>query len=341
MMMKNSNILNISVDSGALCSSFGNKYGTHSFSDGLINALNDFDKINKYSFYSFCDIDLKNLKKCNSFGFAKWEISYRELLSSNQIFLALNQAIPWYVKGKIITFSHGLSFLNFPKFYEKDLYNKLYSQMIKYIKFSKKIIVSSISVSNEMKSRFPKRENDIETIPFGLQKDYSIFEKIEKDEFFLFVGSSMNIKRLDMMIDIFLKFISFKQYSNYKLYIVGRQNKCINHKSIVYLGDLSVQELLMFYRTATCYVVTSAYESFHLPIAEALSQECPVVSINSACIPEFEKFVNIANTQDEFIDLLKIVADGKSKQVKRDEILDFCSWEKYVKKLMNSYIENS
>src|SRR4030066_1803612 len=138
--------MQIGIDVGALC---GARFGTNIFTQNIIKALMTYDNKNKYFLYSFCDKP-KNLILKNNFKYKKllpkklwmsFRVSLEEMLNSNDIFLSLNQAVP-YTKARTISFSHGLSFIKY-KDYFKSSHSRLKNQLDTMIKRSKYIIVSS------------------------------------------------------------------------------------------------------------------------------------------------------------------------------------------------------
>ncbi len=93
--------LKISVDGGGLGAKEGERFGNYVFSQNLISALFKYDKKNNYSIYTFEKIKRR-------FAWSKVRLSIEELKERRDVFLALNQAIPLYVSGKVISFCHGL-----------------------------------------------------------------------------------------------------------------------------------------------------------------------------------------------------------------------------------------
>nr|UKE85814.1 glycosyltransferase [Pectobacterium sp. PL152] len=60
----------------------------------------------------------------------------------------------------------------------------------------------------------------------------------------------------------------------------------INNKNIEFLGRISDYELVNLYRGAIGFVFRLLYEGFGIPPLEAQSCECPVLSSNTASMPE-------------------------------------------------------
>ena len=96
-------------------------------------------------------------------------------------------------------------------------------------------------------------------------------------------------------------------------------------------------ELCSLYRSATALLTASHYESFNLPILEALSQGCPIVALESAVIPEFQASVLTAHSRDEFIQHMNRSITLKLDTKKMQEIRKKYSWEHIVHTIQTYY----
>lgn len=105
-------------------------------------------------------------------------------------------------------------------------------------------------------------------------------------------------------------------------------------------------ELYSLYHYATCFVYTSEYEGFGIPILEAYKADCPVMLNNTSCFPEiaadaaiyFEMTKEDSNFEAQF-DMLYSMSneDRKSLIEKQRSRLDRYSWEKSAQQLMEVY----
>lgn len=335
--------MNISVDAGGLCVKEG--FGNFTFSNNFIKALIKYDKENKYSLYSFCkknrSLNLKinfkyKLLRPKRF-WMKGVVTIEEITKSNDVFLALNQASPLFSPSYIISFCHGLSYYFYPKYYKND-YKRLTNQLNNMISNSNTIIVSSERVKKEINSIFPKNPK-IKVIPFGIPFDLKKFKEKKRKKQFLFCGMNNEIKNVDFIINSFLIFISNKRYLDYKLILVGPFQKLAKvSKNITCKPYLSRNKLIDLYRKSIGYLSASYYESFNFPVLEALSQNCQVIGLKTAIIPEFEKYVNTARNKKEFVDKLIDVAEKKKININRKELTRDFSWKRYVKEIKKCYL---
>jgi len=189
--------MKISVDLGA---SFGKGFfGTKIFSLNLKKALLKYDKNNQYFFYDEKTVWPKIF-------WMKLGVSLKEWQLKPDVFLALNQALPFYFHKKAIVFSHGLSFYFFPKCYPKNVFDRLNNQLKEMIKKADKIVVSSKKVKDEFLLLFPKIEDKIYVLPFGIPFD-CLKEKPRKtkEKFFLTLSGFQRLKIFPLSKKHFLR----------------------------------------------------------------------------------------------------------------------------------------
>lgn len=344
--MSGKKTMKISIDGGGLCAPVSSKFGNYTFTKNIIQALLKYDVKNNYSIYSFCkipfDITLTSLWKYKILLptklWMKLRVSIEESIDWKDVFLGLNQAIPLYSHAKIISFSHGLSYYYFPHLY-RESYARLTTQLIPMVKNSAYIVVSSEKVKVEMKEAYPWYKHVV-SIPYGVPFDMIEARKVlfKRDKFFLFVGMNHPIKNIPFIIKTFKKFRSIRKYNKYRLILVGpREMKSSAKNGIQVIPETSRDELKQLYQRATAYLTASLYESFNLPVLEALSQNCPVIGLKSAIIPEFNPYVLSVESHDEFINKMIGIADNYKVKISSSKIANLFSWKTYVNKLSKLY----
>lgn len=112
--------------------------------------------------------------------------------------------------------------------------------------------------------------------------------------YFLTVSSLNYRKNFITVLQAFSKFCDSNQYGN--LYIVGDlKSDSFNgvdiqvyksNERIKFLGRVSDDELIEYYRKAVAFVFPSLYEGFGIPVIEAQACGCPVISSDSSSLPE-------------------------------------------------------
>ena len=336
--------MKISVDGGALCIKGNFRFGNYTFSKNLIEAIQKYDEGNEYFVYSFCQKPswLSTNKKTHyklispTTLWLSTRVSLEEMRYKKDIFLGLNQAVPFSTRSQIISFSHGLSFYFYPKLYP-DSYQALKDQLNPMVKKSKFVIVASSRVKAELKKLFPNYSRFI-TLNYGVPFDMLEYQAKAKKKYFLFVGMNHPIKNTEFLIEIFKQFKKNRKFSEYKLFLVGDLEQFEDKiNGIFSFSDITRTQLRKIYSEATAYLAASYYESFNFPVLEALAQNCQVIGLKAAIIPEFKKFVSLADDTNDFIAYMNDISQKKVKSVNRKEILKIFSWKKYVSKLKELY----
>lgn len=338
--------MRISLDAGALCGGIGARYGTHIFTENMIEAFARYDKQNEYLAYTFCDLDLpkhKNVltKKLPERMWMSYHVTAHEIMEPNDIFLALSQALPFVSKARIFTFSHGLSFLLYKDMY-KENYGKLKRQLEMALRASDVVFVTSKKIKEELHVRYEFDDAVViqPGIPFDMLEDSGPHVKynLPVRNYFLFVGMNHPIKRVELLVDHFLKFRKKEKYKDFGLFLAGNFEELHDPKSGIYAFSNVSREILKYlYANAHCYVTTSQYESFHFPALEALSQGCPVIGYTSAIIPELKPFVMTAHDEKEFIYWMEHISKSQSHLPDMKELNSRFSWKKTVETVKSYY----
>ncbi|MBI2028401.1 MAG: glycosyltransferase family 4 protein [Candidatus Levybacteria bacterium] len=114
--------------------------------------------------------------------------------------------------------------------------------------------------------------------------------------------------------------------------------------NIIRMGFISSEELVMLYNVATVFAMPSLYEGFGLPVLEAMSSGCPVVTARTGSLQE------IAGESAFYVDPYDIdsISDGLKKvffdQSVQKELIEKglkqvkkFTWEKTVRETINVY----
>lgn len=134
--------------------------------------------------------------------------------------------------------------------------------------------------------RQPVSESDLEAVRKSLKLP---------ENFILAVGTMDPRKNFNTLIKSFV--IIKRKYPDFKLVIVGKKGwnyhlieNALKHykmeKEVIFPGYLDDHELQKVYALAKVFVFPSLYEGFGMPPLEAMASGCPVVSSNSASLPE-------------------------------------------------------
>lgn len=334
--------MKISVDAGALCGGTRHQFGTYVVTQNILRCLATHEEHN-YTAYlykrisneteKFPRVQYKVLRP--SLGWMAVRLSVEQLIHPPDVFLGLNQAIPWYTRAKVLTVLHGLSF-----FFHKDLYRDSYEalkdQVLFAISRSDTVFVPSLRVKTELADHFGF--DDAVVNPFGIPYDMiakPTNKQSHEKPYFLFVGMNHPIKNISFLVDAFTVFKSDPRYSDTELLLIGDHRRWEN-------GELGIRSLYAkrdqlpeLYRNAVGYLTASLYESFNLPVLEAISMQTPVVGKSTAIIQELKPFVTIADKLEDFVDVMK-AATERGKRRKIAELDDRFSWKKFTDRVVSS-----
>lgn len=249
----------------------------------------------------------------------------------------------WYKKNKkhIITV-HDLMFITISNFFGKTtlrtrlriIKNKILFFLI--LKNADLIISVSKTTKNDVQTIYNLDSIIVREGVNNIPKNDLVKPKItlEKETFFLYVGLGSPHKNIDFMIDSFLK-----SKSNKKLVICGKGHNLIESDRIIYLGYVDDSILHYLYSNCCAFIFPSLYEGFGLPILEALSYNCKVLSSNGGALKEFSNqvitFFDPLNTS-ELIMLIENVDNITVDYMLINEYLKEFNWDE----IWNEFHEN-
>ncbi len=181
---------------------------------------------------------------------------------------------------------------------------------------------------------------------------------IHKKPFFMYVGPIKERKNVLRIVEAYIEFRRTTHF-NHELYLVGRQSNgtyeskvraCIESgeykNSIVSMTHIDDVGLYTLYRNATALVYPSLLEGFGLPILEALSVGCVVISSNTTSTSEVlgnSGFLVNPNSTTEIAHAMVRVAEGDyDKERSIHEGILQCrsfSWEKSAKEWESVFLK--
>ena len=201
-----------------------------------------------------------------------------------------------------------------------ELFPNYYNTNFEIISFKKTLLYNAntiISISNHTK-------NDI----LNLYPD--IHPEIIKT---VYLSHSVNLNIIHNKIDLPIKYILFvgnrSGYKNFKFFINSiapllnkddtlnivcaggtkfnnnelKLFELLEINSQVFQFDFNDNDISHFYKNALCFVFSSEYEGFGIPILEAMICGCPVILSNSSCFPEIAADAAIYFKQNDSEDL--------------------------------------
>ena len=220
----------------------------------------------------------------------------------NNIFFSPAHYIPRIITAPTVVTIHDLSYYYYPEdFLKKDLF-KLRNWTKYSVHKAKKIIAVSENTKKDIIKIFGIPEEKVQVIYNGYGKksdnnpiDKRLIERLKKNPYILYVGTLQPRKNIQTLIEAFAEFT--KKNKNYRLVIAGKKGWLYKEifekvksfgitKKIVFTDYVSDSTLKGLYKNAVCLVHPSYYEGFGIPLLEAMSENCPVISSNTSSLPE-------------------------------------------------------
>lgn len=217
-----------------------------------------------------------------------------------------------FSSGRITGTIHDLTTELFPQFHAEGniIRNKIKLEYLN--RKSRMVVCVSESTRNDLIRFYPEMRDRSKTI---YQSCHPSFERItginpgEKDFFMekhsipkdskilLSVCTIEPRKNLNQVLNVFTNLKREKNHEDLRLVLVGYygwnnaefDEKFRTHpfKSDIFItGYLSIEEIILLYKSAEAFIYPSLYEGFGLPVLEAMKSGCPVISSNVSSIPE-------------------------------------------------------
>jgi len=220
--------------------------------------------------------------------------------------------LPFFTKHKMVVTVHDLTPLAFPEFFPCGIKGKIKWEIQKFIlRKSSAIITDSLSSKKDLITYAGVREKDIHVVYLAGGEEFNKIQLIKSEiqrlrkkytlpeKFALYVGDITWNKNLPRLINAIKR-------TRFPLVLVGKalvernfdsknpwnQDLVTVHKLLeddrqcILLGFVETDDLVKLYNLAMVFVMPSLYEGFGLPILEAMSCGCPVITSREGSIPE-------------------------------------------------------
>lgn len=192
-----------------------------------------------------------------------------------------------------VTTIHDLVWKKFAYTMKKRTYLGEFLFFAQTLKRANKIICVSYSTANDLKQYFPNYANKIDVVYPGAHRP--TYQPQHKGKpFALFVGTMEPRKNLNRLIDAFagmphkdqldLVIVGGTGWGNINPEALIKQQKLSDHvRIIMHADDTRINQL---YADCRFLVMPSLYEGFGLPLVEAMKYGKPVLTSNTASMPE-------------------------------------------------------
>ena len=212
-----------------------------------------------------------------------------------------------------------------------------------------KIITDSEFTKNELIGHLDVDQDKIHVVPLGIDDKYLPLNKDEckkrfnldpDKKYILIVSSNEPWKNMELLNDI------IDSTGDYTFIKIGYGQKSTNPR-VINLGYINEIDMPYLYNACDLFLHTSLYEGFGLPVLEAMACGCPVISSNSASLPEIVKGAGIlldagnVDSQDRFVDNIYDVLEQDNLRIRMIEnglirSKEF-SWDRTAKETIEVY----
>lgn len=332
---------------------FHNNTGLGNYSRSLIKVLSEYLPENEYLLYNpkkSSNYSLKNFNKSvievnpENYLSIRLKSLWRLYFVSNKIkeqnlaiYHGLSGEIPLGLPNnikKVVTI-HDLIFERFPNLYS------YFDRKIHFLKFkyaakkSDVVVAISQQTKNDIVTYLGIKEDKIKVIYQGCNAVFKqTFNEAEinsslikynlPENYILNVGTIEKRKNL-------LTILKSITNSDKNLVVIGKKtdyfdevwNYIISNnleKQVLFLKNLSLEEMAMIYQKATLFVYPSIFEGFGIPIIEALYSKTPVITSTGSCFSEAGGSHSIYINPESSEDLRKAIDLLWDNPLKRNEM---------------------
>ena len=217
------------------------------------------------------------------------------------------------------------------------------------------IICISKSTKQDLMRYYPNvKEDKIKVIYLGADESFKAledpiealrenFSELADREYILYVGDRSSYKNFDIAV------MSLKNLANKTLVIVGggelsfREKEQLKEIKFEHYLNLASNSLNILYNNAFCFLYPSSYEGFGIPVLEAMSAGCPVVSSNISSIPEVAGEAALLVDKIEVDEFVEAMVKLEEKSFRDDAIIKGLqqsikfSWDKCFEETLDFY----
>ncbi|MEK7502700.1 MAG: glycosyltransferase family 1 protein [Patescibacteria group bacterium] len=282
--------------------------GTGFYTKNLIESLQKYDSKNAYTFFNRGEtLPAARLPA----GQGRQELPKDIGIVHYPYFEPFFLTLPVFNENPFVVTVHDLTPFVFPQNFPIGIKGKLKWQIQKLaLKKAKRIVTDSISSKNDIIKYAGIPENKIDVVylaagdKFRKLKIENLKLKIARkydlpEKFALYVGDVTWNKNLPRLVEASIKAdvplvmtgktllsTDFDKDNPWNQDLVKVQKLSEGNKNIIRIGFVSDQDLVVLYNIAAVFVMPSIYEGFGLPVLEAMSCGCPVVTSREGSLTE-------------------------------------------------------
>jgi len=198
---------------------------------------------------------------------------------------------------KLVVTIHDLSFIRFPEMYARSFRNYYKNVLPLVVKRADRIICISNSEAQYLCQVFPWAESKVKVIYHGVSPDFKAGRSQVKKKKILAVSSLNEHKNLGRLLAAYENAMDRVEHD---LVLIGSGREVVSGAGdlmkivervsktgrLQFLGYVDESRLMEEYATSEIFILPSLFEGFGLPLVEAMSSGCVVLTSNASVMPE-------------------------------------------------------
>lgn len=302
--------------------------------------------------------------------FRHYSVSHQAKQDQLDILFCPDYVAPIFYFGKIALILHDISYqvrpdiYNWPSLWDRILlkwFSKISAKRAEWIfavsNYTKQEILKHYRIDEKKVFVFYNAVNE----KFKIIEDEQVLEDFKKryrikDKLICSVGSIVNRRHLDKVIEAFVKI--GKRMPNYQFLISGRNhtspfididklirqvNQELNREAIIRIDFTDDKDLPLLYNAADLLIWLSEYEGFGLPILEAMACGAVVVASRTTCLPEIAGSAAIYVERIKDVDEIeRAIYQGLTDMELREDLIsqglqrkNLFSWRKTARRILD------
>ena len=274
---------------------------------------------------------------------------------------------PAFLSCKSVVTIHCMKYSHHPEDFDKIILPYLNLFIPLSARRSDRIITVSHYTKSELVKNLNLNDKKVSVIYYGVAREFSpdlgfdVKNELRhtygiKDRYILSVAALKSHKNVLSVIKAFS--VLKKKYGlEHKLVLVGQGRKKLSginefvselslESDVLFVGGVPNEKLAPLYCGADLFVFLSLYESFGMPLTEAMACGTPVISSNRAAMPEIVGDAGILvdpySIDEIAFQMNRVLSD---KQLRKEliemglERVKIFSWDKVVQRLLSVFYE--